>query len=252
MRVFFTCEIVFLKREDRVLKTSSQLPLARRSFLSRLGVGLSAFGATLGGGASTARAQSPQEGRWQPSRHSTDDWFDQLPGKHRFFFDTTSPGAIGQAIAFATNYFTANKSGYGLEDGDLAVVICVRHQSTAFAFNDAMWAKYGAPLAERAGFTDPKTKQPPTINVYNSSAYTELANRGITVDALIKRGVHFAVCGLSTRANAAAIAQKTGGKADEIFAELAAQLVGNAHLVPAGIVAVNRAQEHGYSFAYVG
>jgi intracellular sulfur oxidation DsrE/DsrF family protein len=34
--------------------------------------------------------------------------------------------------------------------------------------------------------------------------------------------------------------------------ELAANLVGNSRLVPAGIVAVNRAQERGYSFAYVG
>ena len=214
---------------------------------------MTAVGATFGAGTSSVAAQSSPESRWQPSRHATDDWFDQVPGKHRFFFDTTSPGAIAQAIAFATNYFTANKSGYGLEDSDLAVVICVRHQSTAFAFNDAMWAKYGAPLAERANFTDPKTKQPPTINVYNSTAYgpENLANRGITVDALIKRGVHFAVCGLSTRANATFIAQKTGGKADDIFAELTSHLVGNAHVVPAGIVAVNRAQEHGYSLAYV-
>ena len=234
-----------------MFKNSSQLPLARRSFLSRFGAGMTAIGTTFVG-PSTASAQSSPEGRWQPSRHATDDWLDQVPGKHRFFFDTTSPGAIAQAIAFATNYFTANKSGYGLEDADLAVVICVRHQSTAFAFNDAMWAKYGAPLAERANFTDPKTKQPPTVNVYNTSGYDTLPNRGITVDALIKRGVHFAVCGLSTRANATFIAQKTGGKADDIFAELVAHLVGNAHLVPAGIVAVNRAQEHGYSLAYVG
>ena len=236
---------------------NSQWPLARRSFLSRLGAGVTAFGAALGANASTAQAQSSQvqpsqAGRWQATRHDTDDWFDQVPGKHRFFFDTTSPGAIAQAIAFASNYFTANKSGYGLDDGDLAVVICVRHQSTAFAYTDAMWAKYGTPLGERAGFTDPKTQQSPTINVLNSAAHTTLANRGITVDALIKRGVHFAVCGLSTRANATNIAQKTGGKADDIFAELSAHLIPNGHLVPAGIVAVNRAQEHGYSLAYVG
>jgi len=34
--------------------------------------------------------------------------------------------------------------------------------------------------------------------------------------------------------------------------ELAAHLVPNSHIVPAGIVAVNRAQERGYSFSYTG
>ena len=39
----------------------------------------------------------------------------------------------------------------------------------------------------------------------------------------------------------------TGGDADTIYNELAANLIPNSHLVPAGIVAVNRAQERGYS-----
>ena len=39
----------------------------------------------------------------------------------------------------------------------------------------------------------------------------------------------------------------TGGTADAIYKELAANLIDKARLVPAGIVAVNRAQEHGYS-----
>ena len=45
-----------------------------------------------------------------------------------------------------------------------------------------------------------------------------------------------------------------GGRAstDDIYKELAANLLANSHLVPAGIVAVNRAQERGYTFAYVG
>jgi hypothetical protein len=36
-----------------------------------------------------------------------------------------------------------------------------------------------------------------------------------------------------------------------VFNELTANLVGNAHLVAAGIVAVNRAQERGYTLATV-
>src|ERR1700730_18170934 len=121
--------------------------LARRSFLSRLGASAHAVGGTFGGGVLPAQAQSaPAEaaGGWHPARHAEDDWFDQVPGQHRFFFDTTTPEALGEAIFFANNYFTANRTGYELADRDLAVVVCVRHKSTPFAFSDAMWSKYAA------------------------------------------------------------------------------------------------------------
>ena len=229
--------------------------LARRSFLAKAGASAAAVGAAMGASSSLVAAQSaaPESARWQPARHAEDDWFDRIPGKHRFFFDTISPDGLGMALRFASNYYTANKDGYGLEATDLALVICVRHQSTGFAFTDAIWAKYGKPLADRIGFADPKTKAAPTVNVYQASGYgTSLPSNGSTLDAFIKRGGHLAVCQLSMRANAGVIARQTDGKADEIYQELAAHLVPNAHIAPAGIVAVNRAQERGYSLAYTG
>ena len=91
------------------------------------------------------------------------------------------------------------------------------------------------------------------MNVYRASGYGALlSSLGTTLDVVAKRGVQFAVCQLSTRANANAIARQTGRNADEIFDELVAHLVPNARLVPAGIVAVNRAQERGYSIAHAG
>jgi intracellular sulfur oxidation DsrE/DsrF family protein len=228
--------------------------LARRSFLARAGAGAAAVGAAIGASAPAHAAQSAADSApFRPARHAEDDWYDSIPGKHRFFIDTMTFDGLGLGLRFASNYYTANKDGYGLEPADLAVVICMRHQSTAFAFNDAMWAKYGKPLAERINFTDPKTKAVPTVNVYQAAGYGSLLESGnTTIDAIIKRGAHFAVCGLSMRANAAIVARQTGGKADEIYQELAAHLVPNAHIAPAGIVAVNRAQERGYSFAYTG
>jgi intracellular sulfur oxidation DsrE/DsrF family protein len=76
-----------------------------------------------------------------------------------------------------------------------------------------------------------------------------LPNNGVTIDALVARGVHFAVCEMATRRFANAIATATKGDADAIFEELSSNLIRNAHLVTAGIVAVNRAQERGYAFA---
>jgi intracellular sulfur oxidation DsrE/DsrF family protein len=71
--------------------------------------------------------------------------------------------------------------------------------------------------------------------------------------ALIKKGVHFAVCATASRAIAGRIAKANGGDVDAIVKELGSNLIcPNARFVPAGIVAVNRAQEHGYSLVSPG
>lgn len=211
----------------------------RRSFLTRFG----AAAAAISLGASHANAQTPSaaDGRWQPARDAKDDWFDQLPGKHRLFFDTLTAQGLSEAQAFANNYFAGSKSGYGLEASDLAVVICLRHRATPFAFSDALWAKYGAALGDSLKFTDPKTNEAPIVNVYQSS-----------LDALVKRGVHFAVCDMASHRFAGVIARKVDGNADAIYKEMTGNVVGNAHFAAAGIIAVNRAQERGYSIAYAG
>ncbi len=213
---------------------------ARRLFLSRLGTGVTAAGLTvLAEG--RAAAQSATSSEWHARRHAEDDWLDRIPGVHRLVFDTTSPEGFAEALSFATNYFNANKSGYGLNDADLAVVIVARHSSTAFAYTDAMWTKHGALLAQRAGVLDPKTKQAPTVNVHRAR-----------IDGLINRGVHLAVCQMATRNHAGIIAKAGGPDTDSVYKELVANLMGNAHMVPAGVVAVNRAQERGYSLVHGG
>jgi hypothetical protein len=111
-----------------------------------------------------------------------------------------------------------------------------------------MWAKYGMSLAARAKVEDPKTKLPPKMNLYNVAGYGELLrNRGTTLDSLFKLGVHLAVCTLSTHGYAGVIAQATGGNADAIYSELVANVMSNVRMVPAGVVAVSRAQERGYT-----
>ena len=70
---------------------------------------------------------------------------------------------------------------------------------------------------------------------------------GVSIDALAKQDVKFAVCSMATARLAGSIAQSIGGTADDVKAELIANLVANARMVPAGIVAVSRAQERGYT-----
>jgi len=221
----------------------------RRSFLSGLGAALAAVGL----GSDRAAAQSRTSASYQPARHSQDDWLGQLPGKHRIVIDAVTPKGAGEAVLYANNMFTTNKSAYGLDDKDLAIVIVMRHFATPFAFNDAFWAKYGKPVGTMLDFKDPKTQQPPTTNLYNNDSYgLSLPNLGATIDAVVKRGAVIAICDLATHFIASQLAAG-GGNADAIYKELASSaLVPSSKWASAGVVAVTRAQEVGYSLIYAG
>jgi len=164
----------------------------------------------------------------------------QIPARHRYIVDAPNPDGFSSAIQFTTTYFNINVNDYGLKDSDLAVVLVARHLSTLFAYSDAIWAKYGKPISDRNHVLDPKTNQPPTVNLQRER-----------LEPLIKRGLRFAVCNQSSRGYAAAIGMEMGLKQDAVYEEMKANLLPNARLVPAGIVAINRAQERGFSLASV-
>ncbi|MGE3179148.1 MAG: hypothetical protein AB7O32_16885 [Vicinamibacterales bacterium] len=167
--------------------------------------------------------------------------------------DATSPLGAGQAIVYATNFLTASRLGYNLQDADSAIVLILRHEATPFAYTDAMWAKYGGVLGPRLKFMDPRSGQPPSANVYMATGYDDrLPNRNIALGALAGRGVHYAVCGLATRLFATGIATAKGVEVETIVKELSSNLIPNAHMMTAGVIAANRAQERGYTFLYVG
>lgn len=209
----------------------------RRSLIS----GLSALGAFWTVGARTAAAAPPTT--FEPARHAQDEWLDKLPGKHRVFIDCSTPRAAADGLLYANNIFLGNQSGYGLSDAEVAIVVCLRHQAALFAFTDVVWAKHGKALADSAGYVDPKGLEL-VANPYASTARN-------TIGTLAKRGVHYAICDLSARRLSRLLAG-TGGDAEAMYKHMAANVVPNGRLVPAGVVALTRAQEYGYSFLYAG
>lgn len=221
---------------------------SRRSLM--LGVGSAVVAAGLG--VRSAGAQT--SGAFKPASHPEDGWMDQRPGKHRIIVDAATPNGAGEAFLYAGNLFNANKTAYaGSSDADLAIVVCLRHFATAFAFTDTVWAKYGKAMSGMLNFTDPKTKEAPSTNLYNSPAYgLSLPNLGSTIDAVTKRGVYFAVCDTATHFVSAQMAGMLKLSADEIYKDLSTNLIPNSRLVAAGVMAVTRAQEHGYSLLYAG
>jgi len=229
----------------------NDLPVGRRPFLSSFGVGAATLGVGLAALA-PSRSQAAA-GDFEPARHEADDWLDGLPGRHRMVIDSSSAAGGGSALLYASNFFAANKAGYDLDPPDLAIVVVLRHFSTAFAYTDAIWAKYGTVFSEMTNFTDPKTGGAPVTNLYNAPDYgRSLQNFGNTIASLVERNVQFAVCNMATRVIAGAVAEQAGEEADAVYQELASNLIPNSRLVAAGIIATSRAQERGYTFLFAG
>ena len=211
----------------------------RRSLIS--GLGASAAALAVSGG--TARAQTEPAG-FQPARHPQDEWFEKLPGKHRVFIDVISAKGLGEAIGFADNLYTANKTTYGIEPADLAMVMCLRHSATVFGFNDAIWSKHGKAFASSSSYTNAQSTEPPSANPYKAAPRNGLG-------ALASRGLQFAICDMASHRLAGRLAGPDGD-ADAIYKTMAANLIANARFVPAGVIAVTRSQEYGYSLLYAG
>lgn len=224
----------------------------RRTWMGRavtgVGAGLVIGGVDLGAQGQTAAppatVAAPAATTFTPARHPQDAWLDTLPGKHRIVLDATSAAGAGQGIGYSNNVYNANRTGYQLENADIALVLVLRHDATAFAFNNAMWKKYGAVLAEMSGYKHETDPGPPTANPRNSGERPPL-------DRLAARGAHFIVCGLATGLYAGRIAGPNGDRA-AVYKELESNMVANAHIMSAGVVGITRAQEYGYSMIYVG
>lgn len=208
--------------------------MLRRAFLSRFPAATALFA----GPQPAPAASTPPVAA---ARHSQDEWLDQAPQKHRVVFDTWMADKFGEAVGFAGNWARINREQYGLSDADLAIVIVARHGTTPFAFNEAIWTKYGALFAANMSTNDKAAHPNPSTNVHASRLAT-----------LAKQGMRLAVCSLTLRAYTQIIAKDTGAEPDAIQKELTANAIGSAQFVPAGIVAVTRAQERGYALVSIG
>jgi hypothetical protein len=216
---------------------------ARRSMLSGLGASVAAFAF----GSENTAAQTPPGG-FQPARHQQDEWLNRLPGTHRTFIDCATVTGAGEGMLYANNLYVANRNGYQLDERDVTIVVCLRHFATVFAFNDAIWGKYGKAMGDLVHFIDPKTKQAPASNLLNSADYgMSLTNFGNSIPSVVKRGTHFAVCDMATKFITGHVATSVKADPQALYTEFASNLIPNSHMVAAGVLAVNRAQEYGYT-----
>jgi intracellular sulfur oxidation DsrE/DsrF family protein len=201
----------------------------------RLVAGLGAAAGAIAVG--TRRTEAGEAAAFEPVRHAQDDWMSKMPGKHRVVLDVTTPEGMPDAIRFVGNLYTGHQTGYNVPESDLAIIVVLRHSATAYGYDNALWSTHGKVL-------DAKAATPPTGNPYDSGDRVQLS-------ALAKRGVQFMVCGTASRGISRRLAGEKGD-ADAVFKEMETHLIRSARLVPAGVVGATHAQEHGFSYLFVG
>lgn len=206
---------------------------------------------------SGARGQGPVS-TWEASPEQLDSWLDRPGTRHRMAFDSISGSGGAEALGYANNFLHVDSADYALKPEQTAAVVIFRHMSTPYGYNDAVWAKYGKTFAEKMKLEGDDAKRAATMNpVLTNDPAAKPPPKGMewsaayAISDLAPKGVRFAVCGLATQGIAGQLAGKTGDAA-AVEAELKANLVPGALIVPSGITIVNRAQEHGYAFAYIG
>jgi intracellular sulfur oxidation DsrE/DsrF family protein len=214
----------------------------RRGFLGRVAAGAAAVVAT--GIPIAPAAALPARGT--PEAPWSDAWLDGLTGTHRQFFDGLS--SSDDVLSYAMFFLKLNNEVYHLTDHQLSAVVGLRHRAVPLALADGIWAKYK--LGEFLNVTDPATKAPAVRNIFNHEDGLRFPEAA--VNKLAARGVIFTVCDVAVTLMSGALAEKLGVSKDAAKREWIDGCLPGMTVVATGVLAVNRAQEHGCTYCYGG
>ncbi len=217
----------------------SRLTTPRRGFLG--GLAAAALGVT-GVAGRLAAAPPPRRASNNPE---FEKWLDGITGKHRQVVDATAPDGFGLIMTYV--WLMTQRDTYGLEDADLSAVLVVRHSAIAMALGDDVWAKYK--LGEQFNVNDPATKAPMLRNPFAHVRPGEMQPfPDAAAEKLLARGVKIGVCNVALTLRSARAAQQLGVAKEEAKREWVAGLLPGATVVPSGVLAVSRAQEHSCTY----
>jgi len=211
-------------------------PVPRRGFLGRAVAAVLALAAAPRLVASKAlHAQQAEQDRW----------LDGLRASHRTLFDFPN-SAGGLPAVHMLNYLNTYNTAYGVPDADINVVGTFYGGTTLLAANDAMWAKYR--LGELLNETDPEGR-PWTRNPWRAVVHAEgLALPAASIEALQRRGVLFIACNNALTFFYDLIAEARQLDAATVGADIRANLLPGVVVVPAMVIAIEKAQGRGLAY----
>ena len=222
-----------------------QLSATRRDFLGAMFLGAAASG--------ISAFASPLEAKISALNSkisgNPDKWFDKIKGSHRVVFDGSTPHHSFPVIWNWAWYYTNN--GSGSSDDDLTGMTVLRHDAIAFAMKDSAWEKYK--LGEMFDIPDNNKKAAAIRNVVYEPKEGDMPMPVIEgIKKLQDRGAMFCVCDLALNVYSGMAAQKMGMDANEVYEEWKASVLPDIQIVPSGVWALTRAQEHGCSYIFAG
>jgi intracellular sulfur oxidation DsrE/DsrF family protein len=210
-------------------------------------------------------AQGPPAAAHAPTGAGPDAWIAQVKGTHRTLFDFPQHKFFFPQLHIL-NYLNTYKEGYKAAAGTVGAVgtfYGIGNQSSiALGFNDATWAKYG--LGEYLGLKDAAGKAY-TRNVFNSptKADAHLMFQALQVptvpafadfmpmmgiESLQKMGTKFVLCNNALEGWCLELEARGKGKMPEILADLKANLLPGVTIVPAMVIAIEKAQAAGIRY----
>jgi hypothetical protein len=209
----------------------------RRAFLAQLALGPVAF--ALDPDELHATSQPPAGGPWDTS------WIARVESAtYRVVFNA-SDISYGAVFDYAETFFDHFHELHDTTDSQTRPVIVARRLGVALGLNDAMWERYK--LGEDTKTKDPSTGLPALRNVFWISR-TPTSGATRTIEALQRRGMILLVCNVALGNMGDRLATDANRPVPEVQAELRANLVPGAILVPSGIYALIRAQNAGCAY----
>ena len=226
----------------------------RRSFLGGM------FGAVAAASLTTAGARAAE-----PQVSGPDDWIKEVKGTHRCLFDFPqhkNAMPLLHILNYINTYSAAYKTGPG-QVGAVGTFYSAGNQSSiSLGFNDAMWAKYE--LGTYLGLKD-AAGTPYTRNVFNRPTSKDLhllmeaidspmipaladAVPALGIESLQKMGAKFLLCANALGIWCLELEARGKGKAADIEKELRANLLPGVTIVPAMVIAIEKAQEAGIRY----
>jgi intracellular sulfur oxidation DsrE/DsrF family protein len=218
----------------------------RRSFLKKISGGAAAL--LLGTLASPfklgAKTNNSEEKIPGSGTSDAETWFDKITGKHKMVFDITKHNG-GMFLTFVYNFLESNNKT-GTPDKELSAVVSLRHYGIVLAMNDSIWEKYA--VAEHVELKDAETKEFAKRNVFWDPKLTDAFPKNKSIKHLQGRGVLFCVCDTAIDSFAEWMSEEMKLDKNEVKKDFYANILPEIQLVPSGLWALGRAQEHGCGY----
>ena len=216
-------------------------------------------------GAAAAAGLSIAGTRAAAAEATADGWIQEVKGTHRCLFDFPQH-KNGFPLLHILNYLNTYSTAYKTTAGQVGAVgtfYSVGAQaSIPLAFNDSIWAKYE--LGAYTGLKDADGK-PYTHNVFNKPTPKDLhllmqavdsptipaladAVPALGIESLQKMGTKFILCNNALGIWCLELEARGKGKAQDIDKDLRANVLPGVTIVPAMVIAIDKAQEAGIKY----